>query len=187
MCQRGPRDKRKEREKKGVRKMADFQNGTTTKTAFRNLTEPIADATTFNAIVQAVVVSNPFGCVSYMSAGETHPGVEKTREAYTAKIQYQDNDAKVVGYITDRYTSLAGFNTGAAAILAAGNLNTAHGGIPARDFENETYSATLKCHDPNGEVYSLHFSRKRIIIASYSDESIRAKVETWADTETALA
>jgi len=167
--------------------MADFQDGTTTKTAYRNLTNPIEDATTFNAIVQAVIVSNPFGCVSYISAGETHAGVEKTKEAYTAKIVYQDNDAKVVGYITDRYTSITGFNTGVAALLATASLNTAHGGIPARDSDSETYSATLKCHDPNGELYYLHFSRDRIIIASYTDEAIRTKIETWADTETALA
>jgi hypothetical protein len=167
--------------------MADFQNGTTTKTAFRNLTNPIADATTFNAIVQAVIVSNPFGCVSYISAGETHQPVEKTREAYSAKIVYQDTDAKVVGYITDRYTSIAGFNAGVAVLLATASLNTAHGGTPARDTDSETYSATLKCHDPNGELYYLHFSRDRIIIASYTDEAIRTKVETWADTETALA
>jgi hypothetical protein len=36
-------------------------------------------------------------------------------------------------------------------------------------------------------VYSFHFSRDRIIIASYTDEAIRTKIETWADTETALA
>ena len=167
--------------------MADFQDGTTTKTAFRNLTEPIADPTTFNAIVQAVIVSNPFGCVSYMSAGDTHPPVEKTKEAYTAKIVYQDTDAKVVGNLSDRYTSLAGFNAGIAAILAAGSLNTAHGGTPARDTDSETYSVTLKCHDPNGELYYLHLSRERLIIASYTDEAIRTKIETWADTETALA
>jgi len=167
--------------------MADFQNGTTTKTAFRNLTNPIADPATFNAIVQAVIVSNPLGCVSYISAGETHPGVEKTKEAYTAKIVYQNEDAKVVGAISDRYTSLAGFNAGVAVILAAGTLSTAHGGTVARDTDTETYSATLKCHDPNGELYYLHFSRERIIIASYTDEAIRTKVETWADTETALA
>ena len=40
---------------------------------------------------------------------------------------------------------------------------------------------------PTASLYSLHFSRDRIIIASYSDDAIRAKVETWADTETALA
>ena len=167
--------------------MADFQSGTTTKTAFRNLATPIADATMFNAIVQAVIVSNPFGCVFYMSAGETHQPVEKTKEAYIAKIVYQDTDANVVGYVTDRYTSLAGFNAGAAALLAAGPLTTAHGGTPSRDYDKETYSATLKCHDPNGEVYSIHFSRDRIIIASYAGDAIRVKVETWADTETALA
>ncbi|HVP97049.1 hypothetical protein [Methanoregula sp.] len=167
--------------------MADFQNGTTTKTAFRNLTNPIEDATTFNAIVQAVVVSNPFGCVSYISGGVTHPGVEKTREAYTAKILYQDNEAKVVGYLTDRYSSLTDFTAGTAALLAAGSVTAAHGGIPARDFDKETYSATLKCHDPNGEIYLLHFNRNRIIISSYTDEAIRERIETWADTETALA
>jgi hypothetical protein len=167
--------------------MADFQDGTTTKTAYRNLAEPIADATTFNAIVQAVIVSNPFGCVSYISAGETHAGVEKTKEAYTAKIVYQDTDAKIVGYITDRYTSIAGFNAGIDALLATATLNTAHGGSPARDSDSETYSATLKCHDPNGELYYLHFSRDRIIISSYEDDAIRTKIETWADTETALA
>ncbi|MDD1702284.1 MAG: hypothetical protein LUQ31_04815 [Methanoregula sp.] len=167
--------------------MADFHDGTTTKTAYRNLTTPIADPTTFNAIVQAVVVSNPFGCVSYISAGETHAGVEKTKEAYTAKIVFQDSDSKVVGNISDRYTSLAGFNAGVAAILATGSLNTAHGGSPIRDTDSEIYSATLKCHDPNGEIYTLHFSRDRLIIASYTDEAIRTKIETWADTETALA
>jgi len=167
--------------------MADFQDGTTTKTAYRTLTNPIEDATTFNAIVQAVIVSNPFGCVSYMSGGATHAGVEKTREAYTAKIQYQDTEAKVVGYLTDRYDSLAAFNAGIAALLASAPVTAAHGGVPARDSEKETYSATLKCHDPNGEIYSLHFSRDKIIISSFTDESIRTKVETWADTETALA
>jgi len=182
-----PRHKNEKKQRKDVKEMADFQDGTTTKTAFRNLTNPIEDATTFNAIVQAVIVSNPFGCVSYMSAGETHAGVEKTREAYTAKIVYQDNDAKVVGTISDRYPSLAGFNAGVSALLATAALNTAHGGIPARDSDSEIYSATLKCHDPNGEIYTLHFSRDRLVISSYSDEAIRTKIETWADTETALA
>ncbi len=167
--------------------MADFQDGTTTKTAFRNLANPIEDATTFNAIVQAVIVSNPFGCVSYMSAGVTHAGVEKTREAYTAKIVFQDNDAKVVGLVTDRYASLAGFNAGISTLLTTPALNAAHGGAPSRDTDSETYSATLKCHDPNGEIYTLHFSRDRIIISSYEDDAIRTRIETWADTETALA
>jgi hypothetical protein len=167
--------------------MADFVPSTTVKTAIRRLASPIADATAFNAIVQAVVVSNPFGCVSYMSGGVTHQPVEKTRESYTAKIAYQDSDANTVGYLTDRYSTLAGFNAGITAILATGGISTAHGGAAARDPGKETYSATLKCHDPNGEIYFVTISRDRVTISSYSDEAIRTKVETWADTETALA
>ena len=167
--------------------MADFEPGTTTKTAIRRLASPISDATTFNAIVQSVIVSNPFGCVSYMSGGATHPAVEKTRESYTAKIVFEDTEAKVVGYLTDRYNDLDRFNAGIAVILGSGTLTTAHGGTPVRDTEKETYTATLKCHDPNGEIYTVNFSRSRVTIGSYSDEAIRTKVETWADTETALA
>ncbi|MFA5331340.1 MAG: hypothetical protein WC342_03075 [Methanoregula sp.] len=166
--------------------MADFQDGTTTKTAYRRLSEPIADVTTFNAIVQGVIVTNPFGCISYVSAGATHQPVEKIREAYTAKIVYQDTDAKAVGYLTDRFPTVAGYNDGATTLMAAAALNTAHGGSPVRDYDKETFSATLRCHDPNGEIYLVHINRDRIVLSSYSDEAIRDKVETWADTEPAL-
>ena len=167
--------------------MADFQDGTTTKTAFRNLTEPIADPTTFNAIVQAVIVSNPFGCVSYMSAGETHAARGEDKRGLYREDRVPGHRRQSRREHLHRYVSLAGFNAGIAAILAAGSLNTAHGGTPGRDSDSETYSVTLKCHDPNGELYYLHFSRDPLIIASYTDDAIRTKIETWADTETALA
>jgi len=182
-----PRQQKKERTKKDVKKMADFQDGTTTKTAFRNLTEPIADPTTFNAIVQAVIVSNPFGCVSYMSAGDTHPPVEKTKEAYTAKIVYQDTDAKKVGSGSESYNTIAGFNAGVTAMLANTANNTAHAGTPVHDLGSDTFSATLKCHDPNGEMYFVNISRGQVVISSYEDDSIRTRIETWADGVTALA
>ena len=66
-------------------------------------------------------------------------------------------------------------------------LTAAHGGTPARDRGSETYSATLKCRDPNGELYMVTFSRDRVNLTSYSDDAIRTKVETWADTVAALA
>jgi WD40 repeat protein len=56
-----------------------------------------------------------------------------------------------------------------------------------RDVETEAFSATLRCHDPNGELYNLTFSRDRVTLQSYSDDAIRTKVETWADTVAALA
>ena len=167
--------------------MADFLQSTVTKSAIRKLAEPIADVATFNSIVQSVITDNPFACVAYMTAGENHNPVEKTRESYTVRIFYQDADAKTVGTVSDRYNSIAGFNTGAASLLANTALATAHGGTAIHDTDNEAYSATLKCHDAGGEIYMVNFSRQRISITSYSDDAIRTKVETWADTVPALA
>ena len=167
--------------------MADFVQSNVTKSAVRELASPIADIATFNSIVQSVITDNPFACVSYMTAGVTHDPVEKTKEGYTVKIVYQDAMAKTVGSLSDKFTSIAGFNAGATAILANTALSTAHGGTAARDSDNETFSATLKCHDPNGELFMVNLSRERISLTSYSDDGIRTKVENWADTVAALA
>ena len=167
--------------------MVDFVQKTTIKTAVRELASPIADVATFNTIVESVLTGNPFACVAYMTADTSHPGVEKTRENYVVKVVYQDNEANTVGNDSGRFNTIAGFNAGATAILANAALTAAHGGSPYRDTDSETYSATFKCHDANGEIYMITFSRDRISLTSYSDDSIRTTVETWADTVTALA
>jgi len=167
--------------------MGDFIQNTAVKTAVRTLANPIVDVATFNTLVESVISTNPFGCVSYMTAGTTHAPVEKTKESYTAKIVYQDTDAKVVGNESGKFSTVAGFNAGAAALLADTVLTAAHGGTAARDTDTETYSATLKCSDPNGEIYMITFGRERISITSYEDDAIKTKVETWADSVAALA
>jgi hypothetical protein len=167
--------------------MADFVQKTNVKTAVRELATPISDVAAFDAIVQAVIADNPFGCVAYTEGGVTHSPVEKAREAYTAKIVYQDALAKTVGTDSCRFGSIAGFNAGAAALLASAPLAAAHGGTPVRDLGGETYSATLNCRDPNGELYMVTISRNRVNLTSYSDDAICTKVETWADTVPALA
>lgn len=167
--------------------MADFVQSADVKSAVRALAEPIADVATFNTIVQSVITDNPFACVAYMTAGESHPAVEKTKETYTVKVVYQDPLAKTVGTLSDKFNSIAGFTAGAAAILANTALATAHGGTAVRDPGSEAYSATLKCHDANGELYMVNFSRDRVTLTSYTDEAIRTAVETWADTVAALA
>ncbi len=86
-----------------------------------------------------------------------------------------------------KFNSVAGFNAGAAALLASAALTTAHAGTPVRDLDNETYSATIRCRDPNGELYMVTLGRENVSLTSYSDDSIRTKVETWADTVPALA
>jgi len=167
--------------------MTDFVQTNETKRSVRKLTTPIEDVTAFNAVVQSMIATNPLGCVPYMTAGENHPGVEKTKEAYTVRILYQDNDGKVCGMGTHRFNSLAGYNNGGPALLADTALNSAHGGVPGHDFDSDTFSATLKCHDANGEIYGIVISRDQVVLSSYEDEAIREKVETWADSIPELA
>ena len=167
--------------------MADFVQNSETKSAVRTLASQIADVTTFNSIVQSVITDNPFVCVSYMTAGVTHDPVEKTKESYAVKIVYQDSDAKTVGTDSSKFNTIDGFTDGAAALAASAALITAHGGSAVRDTDNETYSATIRCHDPNGELFNITFTRTRLALTSYSDEAIRTKVEAWADTVAALA
>ena len=71
--------------------------------------------------------------------------------------------------------------------MANTQLATDLGGTPARDFANEKFAATLRCHDPNGEIYFVNFSRDLVTLTSFSDDAIQSKVETWADTVPALA
>ena len=167
--------------------MADFIQNSQTKTAVRELASPITDVAAFNTIVQSVITDNPFACVSYMTAGENHAPVEKTREAYTARITYEDVNAKNVGTGAHRFSTLAGFNAGVTALLAAAAVTTAHAGTAVHDAGDDSFTATLRCHDANGELYMVNFSRDRVTLTSYSDEAIRTAVETWADTVPALA
>jgi hypothetical protein len=167
--------------------MADFAQKTNIKSAVRKLTDPITDVTAFNTIVQSVILNNPFGCVSYMSSGTNHAPVEKSRETYTAKFVYEDESAISVGSGSESYNTIDGFSTGITAMLANTANNTAHGGTAIHDPEVDTYSATLKCHDPNGELYFITLSRQQVSISSYEDDSIRTRIETWADGVPALA
>ena len=167
--------------------MADFTRKTNVKSAVRKLADPITDVAAFNTIVQSVITTNPFGCVSYMNAGANHQPVEKNREAYTAKFVYQDGDANRIGSGSESYNTMAGFTAGITAMLANTANNTAHGGSVYHDTEKDTFSATLKCHDPNGELYFVTISRQQVAVFSYEDDAIRTRIETWADGVTALA
>jgi hypothetical protein len=167
--------------------MADFVLNSTVKSAVRRLANPIVDVVAFNAIVQNVITNNPFGCVSYMNAGVNHPPVEKTRETYTAKFVYEDANAKKIGAGSESYNSITGYNAGIAAVLANSANITAHGATPIHDVESDSYSATLKCHDPNGELYFVNISRNQVTITSFTEPAIQTRIETWADGVADLA
>jgi hypothetical protein len=162
--------------------MADFVQSSETKRSVRKLTSPIEDVTAFDTLVQTIISTNPFNCAEYMSAGETHPPVEKTKEAYTLRFVYQDTDAKPVGTGNHKFTSLPGYTAGIAALSGATAVSTAHGGTAVHDADEDSYSVTLKCHDPNGELYNLVLSRTQLNLTSYEDDAILARVEAWADS-----
>jgi hypothetical protein len=167
--------------------MADFTQNSNVKSAVRNLASPITDVAAFDAIIQSVILNNPFGCVSYMSSGVNHPPVEKSRESYTAKFVYEDSNAKRIGVGSETYHTIDGFNSGISAVLANSANITAHGGTVSHNAEADAYSATLRCHDPTGELYFVTFSRNRVTISSFTDESIQTVIENWADGVSALA
>ena len=167
--------------------MADFTTSSTTKSAVRKLAAPLADVTAFDNIVQGVITNNPFQCSTYNAGGADHPGVARSKQGYTARVLYLDTNGKAVAVITVRAPTIAAFTAVANQIAADTAIATALGGTAFRDLDNEKYAATLKCHDANGELYFVNFSREQVTLTSYSDEAIRTRVETWADTVAALA
>ena len=72
MSKGAPRQREKREQKGDVKKMADFTTSTTTKSAIRNLTEPLADVTAFDNLVQGVIASNPFR-VRYLQRKGSEP------------------------------------------------------------------------------------------------------------------
>jgi len=167
--------------------MADFVQTNNTKTAVRELAVPIADVNTFNGIIQAVLTDNPWECTAYIQNDVQQDPVMRSKDAYTARVIYQDNEADTVGYVTARAQTIAGFSASITELLANEALTAAMGGDPVRDAERDSFSCTLKCHDASGEIYYVAFTRDRVTVSSYSDDAILTAVETWADTVPALA
>jgi hypothetical protein len=167
--------------------MADFVNTTTTKTAVRDLTAPIADITAFVTLVQDILDTNPWECTTYQSAGQSMPAVSKTREYYSGRIIYENGEAKTVGQVSVRAPTAAAFNTSVSTVLSNTALTTAMGGTPSHDSSEDKFSCTLRCHDENGELYSVALSRDAIRLSSFEEDTIRTTLETWADAIPALA
>ncbi|MDD4300514.1 MAG: hypothetical protein PHO78_07675 [Methanomicrobium sp.] len=167
--------------------MADFIETNNTKTATRTLAAPIENVSVFESVINGILTNNPFECVDYVSGGQSLPGVSKSKESYTAKFLFEDDDAKSVGAVSLKAPSVNAYNDGAANVLADTALAGIIGGDCIRDLDNDSYSCTLKCMDANGELYYVSFTRKSVKISSYADDAIRTKIEAWADTIPALA
>lgn len=167
--------------------MANFVQSGVVKTAVRELAAPIADVTAFAEVVDDVLTTNPFGCTAYQVGTENHAAVEKTRESYSGRVIYENGEAETVGQVTVRCPTVAAYTANVATVLATAALATAMGGTAVHATDSDSFSATLRCHDANGEVYTLGLSRTRVTLSSYEDDAIRTAVEAWADAVPALA
>jgi len=161
--------------------MTQFRQRVGTKSAVRRLKDPFPDVMAFNAVVRSLILKNTLDCTSYRSAKKHYPPIQKVREMYTAKFVYMDAKGKRIGSGSDVYNSIDGYQNGIAAVISNMANTAAHGGkvkhIPGTDL----FSVTLKCHDPDGEIYFLSIARDRVTLSSYEDEGIRTRVESWAD------
>lgn len=167
--------------------MADFIETNNTKSAVRVLTTPIADITAFDTLISNVIADNPFECVDYPSDGQTVSGVTVSKQSYTAKFAFENDDAKTVGSMSIKAPTVDAYNDAITNTLGNTALATSIGGDCIRDSEKDAFSCTLKCMDASGELYYVTFSRDNVRVSSYADDAILAKVETWADGVAALA
>jgi hypothetical protein len=167
--------------------MGDFVSRSVVKSAVRTLATPLADLTAFNAVVNDITANNPFGCTPYESGGVAHAAVEKTRESYTARFAYENTEAVAIGTTTVRCPTAAAYNGVVTAVPAATAINTAIGETAVHVPNDDTFSATIRCHDANGELYNVAISRTAVTVSGYEADAILAAVETWADGLPALA
>ncbi len=167
--------------------MANFVQSGVVKTAVRELAAPIADVAAFAEVVDDVVTNNPFGCTAYQVGTESHAAVEKARESYTGRIVYENGEAETVGQVSVRCPTVAAYTANIATVLANAAVATAMGGTAAHATDNDSFTAALKCHAANGEIFTLSLSRTRLTLSSYEDDAIRSTVENWADAVPALA
>ncbi len=168
--------------------MADFIQKANVKRSVRTLTTPIASVAALNTLVQNVIDTNPFNCVDHVSAGVTIPGVVRGTQSFGVNVLYENpTTLKSMGIATAKASTVAGYTAAAAALVGNTALATAIGGTSIENTESEGYSIQLKCHDTNGEDYTVTITRKTISISSYEDTAIVTRVDTWADTKPALA
>jgi hypothetical protein len=167
--------------------MAHFMQNTGRRSAVHILKTPFPDVMAFNAVVRSLVFTNPLGCTSYWKAKKNHPPVQKVREMYTAKFVYENASGKRIGTGLDMYNSLEGYQYGIAAVITNIANTSAHGGKVRHTPELDLFSVTLKCHDPDGELFFITISRDRVTLSSYEDDTILARVGIWTKGVPALA
>ena len=107
-------------------------------------------------------------------------------QGYTARVIYEDTDANQVGLITIRASDVAGFTTVANHVIADTAIATSLGGSTGpRQCTGDLHGNAEVPRCKRGDLLpQLH--RSQVTLTSFTDDAIRSRVETWADSVPAL-
>ncbi|MCZ0862331.1 hypothetical protein [Methanocorpusculum vombati] len=167
----------------------DFTPTSIVKSAKRTFTAPITSAATFDETIAALKADdNPLGATAYQTAGQTIDGITTANEYYKAAIEYVNPLGETLGTIVIDAPTRTAYDDIIAELLAATAITSAYGAdaSPSRNTAKDSWNVRLKIHDPTGEIYYLSFTRKDLKISSYESDAILTKVDTWANSVTAL-
>ena len=163
---------------------ANFTQTQNVKTAERENTTPIADVTTFGTVLSDLVTSKP-GADS----------AEIVSEAYTGKFGIYDVELNRLGEISVKVPVDAAYTQAITEIVTNGALGAvatacSEGATIEREQNNDVFTARVKLtqtDENGGEIYYISLGREKTRLTSYEADPILTAVETWADTQTALA
>jgi hypothetical protein len=166
--------------------MKQFRKRPGATSAVHLLKKSFPDIMAFNTVVQSLITTNPLGCTPYWMRNKNNPPIAKVREMFTAKFVYENAEKKRIGSGTEVYDSIDGFQYGIASVITNMANVAAHGGKVRHVSGSDHFSVILKCHDLNGEFYFLSLARDRVTLSNYKDDEIRARVEEWSGSVSAL-
>ena len=163
---------------------ANFTQTQNVKSAERDNTAPIVDVTTFGTVLTDLVSNKP-GADS----------AEIASQAYTVKFVIYDAELNKLGDVTMKVPSAAAYTQAITEIVTNGVLDTvatacAEGATIERNQSDDVFSARVKLtqtEENGGEIYYVTLGRDATRLTSYEADAILTAVETWADTQTALA
>jgi hypothetical protein len=120
--------------------VADFVETSNTKSSSREFTNSISDLSVFQAVVDGLIEDNPFECTDYYQSGVAVDGIAVSKEYYTAKFIFEDNNAETVGSLSVKCPTVAAYNAAVTAVLADTALATAIGGDCIHNSEKDSFS-----------------------------------------------
>lgn len=165
--------------------MADFAETSISRNAKRVYTTPITSIDTFESVVQAF-------------ADDTTMNITKVESSatYKARIDYKDADTTEMGYVLFYGTSKDQLETGSSYFAGNETAETIAGigASAAVDKEQDYWSVKFSCtknvtigNKIHEDTFTVSINREYMLITDFAyDETLEA-VETWADTQDAMA